>query len=336
MTVNKMTIMARVPTVQYGYVEPAIELGENSDESIDEALKLIKKVSDMTAGDGYAMEVRGLPVSAGRTTLVVDEPFEYTSQLLGKTRLVKERKGHKYIEGYMGGSSFPSKFYAPFDRDMIIKNMLAKFPDAKANEILAMWKMNNEMSTGYGTAIHAAMENFDRNRDLGEYIRSSEETPNGTVYGPNKALSKNPFLKKIVEDFHEGREKEDVLVEEFIWDDRLQLCGSVDRIKIVDRDKKILRIQDYKTDGDIHEKLYQIKGSPFKKEKGVDNPDAVENELLGQHWIQLSVYGTIAKSAGWTVEGLDVFWLNPNKLCTGKNPWETFSRDMLDITKGLK
>ena len=44
----------------------------------------------------------------------------------------------------------------------------------------------------------------------------------------------------------------------FVWDDMMKLCDSIDRLKIVDRKKKIVRIQDFKTDGDIHEKKYQL------------------------------------------------------------------------------
>lgn len=329
--INKLVVEATIPTVQYGNIKPTIELeGENFETIRDEALLAIKQISDMTAGEGYTFDVRGLPVSSGRTQLAVkDKEVEVRSTLLGKTKLVKVNNGHKYLDGYLSGSKFPEKFYTPFDSEMILNAIVKKFGVTTA-EVSAMWKLNNEASTGYGTAIHAALENFDRNKALGDKIKSVKEfktKPN--EIGPNKALSKNPFLKAVVEWFQETvkGEKGDILTEEFIWDDEFKFNGSVDRIRIVDANKKILRIQDYKTDGDIHDKKSQTANSPFKTKIG--------GELLDYHWLQLSFYAFILQRAGWTVEGLDIFWLNPNKLIKGENPWEVYSSEVIDISEGL-
>ena len=109
----------------------------------------------------------------------------------------------------------------------------------------------------------------------------------------------------------------------FIWDAGLKLCGSIDRVKVIDRKKKIVRIQDFKTDGDIHEKKYQLADSPFKSRMG--------NELLDYHWLQLSFYAFLLEIKGYTVEGLDIYWLNPSKLCKGENAWEEFNSKPIDI-----
>ena len=63
--------------------------------------------------------------------------------------------------------------------------------------------------------------------------------------------------------------------------------------------------------------------------------EAEGKELLDLHWLQLSFYAYILKQYGYTVEGLDVYWLNPNKLVTGENAWEEFSHDVIDISKAL-
>lgn len=329
---EKFIVEATIPTVQYGNVRPVIELeGDDWETLRDQGLQRIKEVSDMVAGDGYAFEVRGLPVNTGRTVMQVeDSGREYFSDLLKRTTTVKERNGHIYLDGYMSGSKFPEQFYAPFDRERILNAIVDKF-GVSANDVASMWKLNNEASTGYGTAIHAALENFDKNMELGDKIKSVKEFKKKEAQvGPNKALSKNPFLKAIVEWFQEieSDRADGVLTEQFIWDDAKKLSGSVDRIKIMNLANRTLRIQDYKTDGDIHDKKYQLKDSPFKEELG--------NELLDYHWLQLSFYAHIMQQAGWTVEGLDIFWLNPNKLVKGENPWEKFSREVIDITKGLK
>ena len=262
----------------------------------------------------------------------------YVSRLIGKSIELTVLNGHKRVEGYTGGSSFPDAFYETFDKEKIIKGIVAKH-DVDGKLIEAMWNMNRDASTGYGTAIHAVMENFDINHEMGHKIRKVEKKPTKKqpepVMGPNKALSKNPFLKKIVEDFHKKFGGDYIRFnEEFIWDQELCLCGSVDRIKVIDLKNRVIRIQDYKTDGNIHEKKYQLTTSPFYPLTQGDNP-IMGKELLDLHWLQLSVYAFILQRAGWTIEGLDIYWLNPKKLAKGVNAWDEFSHDVIDITPGL-
>lgn len=253
----------------------------------------------------------------------------YSSRILGRsTQVHRSPQGYISMPGYLSGSSFPEKFYRPFDREGVIAGIVEKF-GVKKEHVEGMWGLNNEASTGFGTAIHAALENYDTYYKLGDKIKKVKafKTKPDEV-GPNKALSKNPFLKKIVEDFHERFGGDYVRVsEQFVWLHEEKMAGTIDRIKVIDADKRIVRIQDFKTDGDIHEKKYQTSESPFKKEMG--------SELLDYHWLQLSFYAYILKHYGYTVEGLDIYWLNPETLSKGENPWEEFSSKVIDITKGL-
>lgn len=275
----------------------------------------------------------------------------YTSRLLDDSIDVVETNGHIAVPGFLSGSAFPKKFYAEFDSDgmldKIVEKHYGKESDEKKefikNSLLAMWELNKNASTSYGTAIHAAMENFDKYHVLGDKTKKVEVLKTKTNIGPNKALSRNPFLKKIVEDFHKLFGGDYLrLNEEFVWLTAEKFAGSIDRIKVIDLKKKIIRIQDFKTDGDIHEDTYQLPESPFKgvgkkalKAGTKEKSNTVENTLLGLHWLQLSFYAYIMKKRGWTVEGLDVYWVNPEKLSKGENPWEEFSHDVIDISKGL-
>lgn len=269
---------------------------------------------------------------------------KYTSRILGKSTHVKVTNGHMTLPGYLSGSKFPSKFYREFNEEEALNVIVDRhYPDASNEDkkkvkeaLLAMWGLNREASTGYGTAVHAALENYDTYYKLGDKTKKVEtfKTKPDRV-GPNKALSRNPFLKKVVEDFHAKFGGDYVrLSEQFVWLHDKKLCGSIDRVKVIDSDKKIIRIQDFKTDGDVHEKTYQLTDSPFYKLTQGDNPK-MGKELLDLHWLQLSFYAYILKHYGYTVEGLDVYWLNPEKLCKGENAWEEFSHDVIDIEKGL-
>ncbi len=263
------------------------------------------------------------------------EPKMYNSVLLGQNIEVQETNGHRGLEGYLSGSKFPEQFFAPFDEEKILEAMVAKY-GVKAEDLKAMWSLNSDVSTGFGTAIHAALENYDKNFELGEKVRNyvkkpTKKDPEG-VLSDNKALSRNPALKKIVQYFHESFGGGYIRFnEEFVWDRGLKLCGSIDRIKVVDLKKRIIRIQDFKTDADIHETKYQLTTSPFYDLTQGENP-TMGKELLDYHWLQLSFYAFILQRAGWKVEGLDVYWLNGEKLVSGENPWEEFSHDVIDIT----
>ena len=266
---------------------------------------------------------------------------KYTSRLLGKSTQVTVINGHMSLPGYLSGSAFPKQFYAEFNEEEMLQKIVDKHFDEDKRErakesLLAMWGLNREASTGYGTAIHAALENYITYRGLGDKTKKVEtfKTKPDRV-GPNKALSRNPFLKKIVEDFWDKFGSDHVrLSEQFVWLHDKKLCGSIDLIKVIDAEKKIVRIQDFKTDGDIHQKEYQLTDSPFYKLTQGKTPK-MGKELLDLHWLQLSFYAYILKQYGYTVEGLDVYWLNPNKLVTGENAWEEFSHDVIDISKAL-
>jgi len=260
---------------------------------------------------------------------------KYTSRLLGKSTMVQVNNGHVGLEGYLSGSSFPKKYYPTFNEEEMLQKMADKFGVDKAH-IKAMWGLNRDASTGYGTAIHAALENYDTYYKLGDKIKSVKVLKTKTTVGPNKAFSRNPFLKKIVEDFHTLFGGDYVrLNEQFVWLHDKKLCGAIDRVKVIDAEKKIVRIQDFKTDGDIHEKTYQNTDSPFYKLTQGTAPK-MGKELLDLHWLQLSFYAYILQQYGYTVEGLDVYWLNPTKLAAGENAWEEFSHTVIDISKEIE
>jgi hypothetical protein len=263
------------------------------------------------------------------------EPVTYNSVLIGKNIEIQEVNGHKRLEGFLSGSKFPEQFYAEFDKTEILKAIQNKhkLTDAQIEQIKAMWDINSQISTNFGNSIHFAMENYDRNFELGDKIKSVKEfKTKPPVIGDNKALNRNPLMKKIVNDFHALFGGDYIRFnEEFVWEKGLKLCGSIDRIKVIDMKKRIIRIQDFKTDADIHETKYQLVDSPFYALTQGTAPK-LGKELLDYHWLQLSFYAFILQRAGWTVEGLDIYWVNGEKLAAGENPWEEFSHDVVDIS----
>lgn len=296
-----------------------------------EAVKTVEKPTKAQMQSVLAYLTQVVDASGKKTV----EPTMYNSVLLGKNIEIQEVNGHKRLEGYLSGSKFPEQFYSEFNSKDILEAIKKKhgLSDKEIEAIKAMWDINGLSSTNFGNAIHYAMENYDRNFSLGDKIKSVKKfKTKPDEIGANKALNRNPVLKKIVESFHEKFGGDYIRFnEEFIWDKGLKLCGSVDRIKVVDLKKRIIRIQDFKTDADIHDTKYQLTTSPFYHLTQGENP-VMGKELLDYHWLQLSFYAFILQRAGWKVEGLDVYWVNGEKLANGENPWEEFSHDVIDIT----
>lgn len=299
-----------------------------------EAAKTVEKPTKAQMQSVLAYLTQVVDASGKKTV----EPTMYNSVLLGQNIEVQEVNGHKRLEGYLSGSKFPEQFYAEFNSKDILEAIKKKhgLTDKEIEAIQTMWDTNLLSSTNFGNAIHYAMENYDRNFSLGDKIKSVKKfKTKPDEIGANKALNRNPVLKKIVESFHEKFGGDYIRFnEEFIWDKGLKLCGSIDRIKVVDLKKRVIRIQDFKTDADINETKYQLVDSPFYELTQGDNP-TMGKTLLDYHWLQLSFYAFILQRAGWTVEGLDVYWMNGEKLISGENPWEEFSHEVIDITKAI-
>lgn len=322
MAIDKLTIEATIPTTQYGNVKPVVEVSGNTFEDMrDEGLKALKSISDMVAAPGSEMEVRGLSLTKG-TSAPLKTLLEKTSEITGvtvfydeDTHIYTDKNGKRYVSG----SKFPKQFYNEFDSEYILKRMKIKHPDLDIPSVRNMWSGQGTSSTSWGNAVHYALENYIKYKDTGETVADG---------GQNRALSKNPVLRAIVETFIEEFNLDDCESEVFVADDELMLAGTIDLLRFVDRDKKIVRIQDYKTDNDPYRKQYQKSDSPLKGK--------VPNTLMGEHFIQLSVYAAILQKHGYTVEGIDVFWLNGEKLVSGESPWEVISSDVVDLSSVIK
>lgn len=317
----KAVFDATSPTVQYGNVHTVIEVeGEDWDEIRDLGLSKIAEVDAMVSPTPFVLKNPPKQVKAAVTR--VDQ---ITSRLTGIT-LDYDPVAHVYksVDGlpYLSGSQFPDRFYEPFDKKQAIEMVQKAYPDANVTpeQLLEIWGTNGDISTNFGTAVHAALENYIKFNKVGSMIAGKDK--NGKDK-PNKALSKNPFFSKLVNDYVAKFGIDGLLSEEFIADGEGH-CGRVDAIKIVDKAKKIIRIVDFKTDTDLFEKKYQKKDSPFK---GVIK----ENTLLTYHRFQMSYYAYILSQFGFTTEGIDLDWLNPNTL-----EWERHSTDVIDLTEVLK
>lgn len=251
----KFKIGATVPTVQYGNIMPEIEVeAETLEEAQAIALPEIEKLWAR-----YAEPGKELRSSGQRLKAFVGGEIDYDDAT------------HTYSwngEVYLSGSQYAKQFETPFDKAGISEAMAKKFGVA-AGDIRAMWQLKSDVSTGFGTAIHAAIEMYER---YGELAKALDKTSH---------LHNHPIIQKAVEGFYALQIKDcPAEVEPVIVDHPSKRAGRIDRLLITG--SKTCRIQDIKTNADI-------------------------TKSLPVYWKQLDFYGEIMEANGWTVTGKDVF-----------------------------
>lgn len=260
----KYTVTAVIPTVQYGNIQPSIEVEA---DSFEEAQSLVMPHIEQLWST-YAD--KPLPKRAGNSITVqcfVGGSINYDDS----THTYTNDKG----EVYLSGSQYAKSLEKLFNLEGISKVMATKW-GVDAKDIKAMWKLKNDVSKGFGTAMHKALELYGKYNGLATQIEKTTH------------LHDHPVIKKAVESLYAGRESEKAEYEVFIVDHQAKRAGQIDRLLIIKDTElggKICRIQDYKTNADISDKL--------------DN-----------YWEQLKFYAGILEANGWTVEGCDIFHWN--------------------------
>lgn len=281
MKVKEITIGATISTAQYNNIAPSITVEVNDDIEEAKALAMshIVGISQQYAEEGKALQ--------GKT---ISNPQARRVECLVGGSVLYDDVNHVYTneagDVYLSGSQYAKKFGKEFNAQAIASKMEAK-SGIPASEILEIWQMSGKASASFGTAIHEALEMY------GKFTKTCQ------TLDKEYHQSNIPMVKAIVEDFFKGREQEDAVYEPMVVDHNRKWAGQIDRLLIVDEAKKICRIQDYKTNGEL------------------------KPETLEQYWHQLSFYGSILQAHGWTVEGLDIHhW---------SNKWTTHSNKMKEI-----
>nr|DAW55329.1 MAG TPA: ATP dependent helicase [Caudoviricetes sp.] len=334
-----------------GYI--AKDKNKDIAEALDAGREVEIKISEVTGGDKgknlgmniclkYEKEVsepisdatndptasqRGLKTDSAQADSLSDErtmnlknPTVYKSKVLGREITVGVDNGHIYLPHYMSGSRFPRKFFKQFtdeDKERVL-DYYEREKDVKREDVEKTWEMKADIATGYGTAVHAAMELYYNHHKVGDKIKGKD--------GVNKAFSKNPFFAHIVKTFIEDLGPGNYLAEQFIWHEGLRFCGAIDLLEVVDKNTVI--VHDFKTNDSVTKRVYQEKDSPFKKD--------VDNTQLGEYWLQLSFYAYILKQYGINTKELQIHHLDPERLVQGKRPWVHYTHDVVDISKALK
>lgn len=238
-----------------------------------------------------------------------DTKHIYNMRWNGGTRVLK------------GGTTFIKRFYEPFDSQRIARQC-SKYWGVDASDIEEMWNSNGSVAGLLGTTIHLALEHYINFKDVGNIITKTRKA-SGKEVDENYAMPKHPFLKKTIQSLNRLTDKldkkygvEEVVAEALVTDSATGWGGLVDRLAILDKSKKIARVQDYKVNiGAEKEEPHSKPKHPFSH---------LPANKLTKYALQLSFYASILKKHGWTIEGLDVFIF--------EDKWVHHELDLIDFS----
>ena len=204
---------------------------------------------------------------------------------------------HKYYlngEVCISGSKFSHKFEKGFDYNMvnpttglsILEASAKKYGLKSTDDILELWDIKREAAAAKGSALHYYLELFGKFRN-----KLSEKDYSYILPNDN-------HQRAMVIDFYDKFGKLPTVHEATIWTriNSVSVAGEIDMLEIVNVDKKIVNICDFKTNDNINKSTQLLE--PFKK-KG--------SKLIDAYWLQLSFYAAILMKVGYTVDKLKIY-----------------------------
>lgn len=272
----KIKLGAVIPTVQYGNLQPEFEV--EADDPIVAVASLEELIQNLW--DKYGERPLVAKTSKGKLLKAWVGGEIYYDDVM-----------HTYTnesgDVYLSGSVYASSFEKPFDTASIAEKMSVK-SGVSSEDIIKMWDMKRDISNGFGTAIHAAMELY------GKYSKHSES------FDKDYHLHDHPVIKNAVESFYEGRSKEVALYEALVVDHARKYAGQIDRVV---KEGDVYFIEDFKTNAKL------------------------KSDKLKNYWKQLSFYASIVEASGLKVGGLRIHHWNGDGWKTYEHEVETIARN---------
>ena len=300
MKVDKIKVGATIPVVQYGNIQPEIELSDvEVKDGLDYAMKHISSLWNQYSEKGN-LTPKEISYSIKKKSFNEDVEIDY------------DDINHIYVfngKELTSATGIVKKYYKDFDSISVAKQC-AKSWGVDESVILSMWDSNRDLASSLGSVIHKALEHYHMFKAYGQTISDKRGVDE------NYALPKHPLLRDIILSFEEINKEVGLIVPEaLITNVENGYCGHADVILIKDIDKKICRIQDYKINVDSE--------SESSKDKALKPFDILPQNKITKYQIQLSVYANMLQKSGWTVEGLDVF--------VYEDSWKHFPLEVLNI-----
>lgn len=260
---NKMRVKIHVPVVQYGFIEV-----DGTVDDLDEMVGIHNK---------YSCEGQ-IKVSESGWEIIdtfTGEKIRYNDVLHAYTDMTGKK--------LMSGSEYKKRLEKPFNKDFIAPKVAKKY-GISDSDVLSVWSSNAKASTMWGDSIHYAMEHYFSHKKNGCDEKEYH-------------VANPPLLRKIVQSF--PALEANIIPEVVVSAVKLGMVGRLDALNVIDMNKKVCRIGDYKTDADL------------------------TDAKLDAYFDQLSFYAHIMIKHGWEVQGLDIW-----NIC---EEWTTHSQNVKEL-----
>lgn len=280
----KYTLTAVVPVAQYANLQPSVEVeAETLEEAQEMVLPYIEDFFNKYS-EKHKIGAEKRVLSTGRVLL---------KDIFGNEIFYDDDK-HEYTnslgEVYLSGSKYAEE--EPFDGETWAKHFVEKYglkPEDK-ERILAMWNVNGNASSSFGTSLHAAIELYGTYHDIADIIDIDQKTGKrkklDTKTDKNSALSKLPYLKDaVLQFFTPERLAEVAQYEVLVVDHKNKRAGRIDRL--VTLPDGSYEVRDVKTNNKIMKKERDIytKQLSFYGDIIIANGKKLgENPNMLHHW----------------------------------------------------
>lgn len=290
--ITSYKVGAVIPTTQYGNLQPEITLEGGTIAAMKkEGMKHIQDIWDQY-GSNPLKENSSKPEMEG---VKFEEVLSFTGEKVLWSDYLHE---YRSLDGVKltSGSTYAALTEKPFDSALLSEKSGNAWGVDK-DQLAALWKINGNISTDYGTTVHRALEAYMLYHELGAKVQEVK----GLEY--NYALPKNEYLRNAVLSFVEmfGTFSN---AEVFVTDVNNKMAGQIDGLNILDMEKKVCSMGDYKTNFEM--KKPKLKG--YQK--------------------QMNFYRTALENKGWTVEDMNVYHFDGEK-------WHQYPMDREDIDMSL-
>lgn len=288
----KYKLSATVPVVQYGNLIPEIELeGTNLDKLHEKAMDHMQQIWDQYSEKPLKKRDEQAEVEG----IKFEEILSFTGEKILWSDYLHE---YRALDGTVltSGSTYAALTEKPFNSELLSEKSGNAWGVDKT-QLADLWKMNGKIATDYGTTLHQCLETYMKHHELGAVVQEKKNLPY------NYALPKNEYLRYVVTKFVNLFGTFEV-AEAMISDVKNRMAGQIDGVRIVDLNKKICSLGDYKTNFEM------------KKSK------------LVTYSKQLNFYRTALENRGWTVEGMEIYHWNGSD-------WVQYGIDKEDIDMKL-
>jgi len=170
-----------------------------------------------------------------------------------------------------------------FKRDEVA-GYCAKAWDMQAGDVIEMWKSTGNISAGMGSQIHNCLEH---------YTTFSKLLP---ADKKDKAMPKHIILKNIINGYLDLDLEGEVIPEVFLTYISSGLAGQLDELRIIDAEKKICDVADFKINVESKKKV----------KKYADQLFLYAHMLIQTGWIVRNVY-VLAYEEEWIIHDLNPY-----------------------------